>query len=486
VLVELNLVEQRYKAVLEVLDGASVTDVARRNGVSRQTVHAWLRRYANQGLGSLADKSKKPEHCPHQMAPETEAKVLELRRAHAGWGPRTILGRLRDAGVEPLPSRSAIYRALVRHKLIDPQKRKRQRSDYKRWERTRSMELWQMDVMGRYFLSDGTECKVVTGVDDHSRFCVCAKVVARATARPVCDALLEALSTHGAPEQLLSDNGKVFTARFGLGPGPVLFDRICHDNGIKHILTAPYSPTTTGKIERFHRTVRDEFLCDHDRVHATIADAQAALDTWVAEYNSTRNHQSLGDRPPQERFALARSPAGITEVVDVIDDPVEKPVTPRPLGVTRWVNAKGQISIGAFRYRVGATYAGERVDVVVRSSLVEILHQGVLVATHAERRAPGRRPIRSQGPIQGHAHQASTGLVVTRRVDRRGTTSFAGTTYAVGMRFAGQMVQVAIVAHSVQISSGGRVVKVHAIRHDRQKEHGAFARPNGRPGKRVA
>jgi transposase InsO family protein len=485
VLVELNLVEQRYKAVLEVLDGASVTDVARRNGVSRQTVHAWLRRYANQGLGSLADKSTKPEHCPHQMAPQTEAKVLELRRAHPGWGPRTILGRLRDAGVEPLPSRSAIYRALVRHRLVEPKKRRRQRSDYKRWERTRSMELWQMDVMGRLFLSDGTECKVVTGVDDHSRFCVCAKVVARATARPVCDALLEALRRYGAPEQILSDNGKVFTARFGLGPGPVLFDRICHDNGIKHILTAPFSPTTTGKVERFHRTVRDDFLADHDRVHATIAEAQAALDVWVAEYNATRNHQSLGDRPPIERFELARSRV-VADVVDVDEVLVDEVAAPRPPGVTRWVNAKGQISVGSFRYRVGATFAGERVEVVVRSSLVEVLHDGVLVATHAERSTGRTRPIRSQGPVQGHAHQASTGLVVTRRVDPRGTTSFAGTTYAVGMRFAGQLVQVAIVANSVEISSEGRVVKVHAIRHDRQKEHGAFARPNGRPGKRIA
>jgi len=67
---------------------------------------------------------------------------------------------------------------------------------------------------------------VVTGVDDHSRFVVCAKVVARATARPVVGALLEALRRHGVPEQVLTDNGKVFTARFGLGPGPVLFDKV--------------------------------------------------------------------------------------------------------------------------------------------------------------------------------------------------------------------------------------------------------------------
>jgi transposase InsO family protein len=91
----------------------------------------------------------------------------------------------------------------------------------------------------------------VTGIDDHSRFCVLARLLERATARPVCDALGAALAGHGPPQAILTDNGKVFTARFGPGPGPVLFDRLCHDNGIRHLLTAPYSPTTdTGVIGR--------------------------------------------------------------------------------------------------------------------------------------------------------------------------------------------------------------------------------------------
>ena len=86
-LVELGLVEQRYQAVREVLDhGASVTDVARRNGVSRQAVHEWLRKYANHGLAGLVDRSPKPQSCPHQMAPMVEARIVELRREHSGWG----------------------------------------------------------------------------------------------------------------------------------------------------------------------------------------------------------------------------------------------------------------------------------------------------------------------------------------------------------------------------------------------------------------
>ena len=165
-LVELGLVEQRYRAVLEVLNGgATVTDVARRYGVVRQTVHTWLREYANHGLAGLVDGSSRPARCPHQMGPEVEALVVEWRRAHPTWGPRTLVNRLAREGVEPLPSRSAVYRALVRHQLIDPTRRRRRRSDYKRWERARAMELWQMDITGGVRLVDGTRPSVIRAWD---------------------------------------------------------------------------------------------------------------------------------------------------------------------------------------------------------------------------------------------------------------------------------------------------------------------------------
>jgi len=189
-LVELNVVEQRYQAVLEVLNqGATVTDVARRNGVTRQTVHAWLHKYASDGLAGLADGSAKPLSCPHQMTPEVEARVVTIRREHSGWGQRTILHQLDQEGVVPLPTLSSIYRCLVRQRLITPQARRRKRDDYRRWERSRAMELWQMDIVAGVKLVDGSEAKIVSGVDDHSRFCISAFVVSRATARPTCDGL---------------------------------------------------------------------------------------------------------------------------------------------------------------------------------------------------------------------------------------------------------------------------------------------------------
>lgn len=329
-LVELSMVEQRYLAVREVLDtGASVTDVATRYGVDRRTLHRWLLRYANDGLPALADRSSKPDRCPHQISPETEAVIVSLRRAHPGWGPRTILNILRRER-DDVPSRSAIYRCLVRHRLIEPKQRRRRRDDYKRWERSRAMELWQMDVMGGVYLTSGTQLSVVTGIDDHSRFCIAAKLVARATALPVCDALLEALSTHGIPEQILTDNGKVFTGRLAHKPATVMFDRVCLNNGIKHILTAPYSPTTTGKIERLHKTMRKEFFTQHR--FETIEETQEALDEWVVSYNNEREHQAIGDVAPVRRFELARpAPFEIIDgdVTTTEEPPIKTGRTPR-------------------------------------------------------------------------------------------------------------------------------------------------------------
>ena len=476
-LVELSMVEQRYDAVREVLDGATVTDVATRYGVDRRTLHRWLLRYASEGLAALADRSPKPDRCPHQMTPEIEARIVELRRTHPGWGPRTILNKLRRE-LEAPPSRSAIYRCLVRHRLIQPKPRRRRRDDYKRWERSRSMELWQIDVMASVFLSNGIGVSVVTGIDDHSRFCVIAKVVPRATARPVCEALLEALSTHGIPQQILTDNGKVFTGRLAHKPANVLFDRICLNNGIRHLLTAPYSPTTTGKIERLHKTMRKEFFSQ--KSFASLEELQAALDVWVVDYNNQREHQSLGDQPPIRRFELAK-PVSL-EVIDG-DIAFEEEPPPRPKTVSRRVDRAGRISILKHRYHVGRHLAGEAVTIESTNGLLHVSHNGVVVATHARRHLIDDDDKMDRRAKVSRAALPTKGGEVLRIVDKHGSISFAGTGYRVGNRFIGSTVGVRLVSDTVQITLDGALLRTHRARHDRSKEFGALAQPRGKPRK---
>jgi transposase InsO family protein len=357
--------EQRYQAVLAVIaEGRTVTEVAGRWGVSRQSVHAWLARYEAGGLEGLAERSHRPRSCPHQMSPAVEARVLELRRVHRSWGARRIAFELARLGMGPVPSESGIYRCLVRAGLIDPDRRRRRRETWKRWERGEPMELWQMDMVGGFLLADGSHAKALTGIDDHSRFCVSAKLMARERTRPVCEGLASAMRGWGVPQQILTDNGKVFTGRFGHPPVEVLFDRICRENGVEHLLTAPRSPTTTGKIERFHRTLRAEF--DTRQVFSSLRTAQQALDEWVAYYNTARPHQSLGMATPASRFQPqarpARPAAALTALV---------PDRSGEDWVARKVGPNGIVCVSWQQVSVGKHHAGARCDVHVTKDLLQ-------------------------------------------------------------------------------------------------------------------
>lgn len=135
--------EQRYQAVLAVIqDGWKGTEVATRLGVSRQSVHTWIARYERGGLAALAEHSHRPNGCPHQIAPEVEAAIYELRREHPGWGPRRIEHRLARRGVDPVPARSSIYRCLRRHGLIELRRRRKRRDEFRRWERGAGWGDW--------------------------------------------------------------------------------------------------------------------------------------------------------------------------------------------------------------------------------------------------------------------------------------------------------------------------------------------------------
>ena len=178
----------------------------------------------------------------------------------------------------------------------------------------------------------------------------------------------------------------------------------------------------------------------------------------MVQYNTERPHQSLGMRPRAERFALRRA------------------------GVQRWVDQRGSIRLAGFGYRVPIVLAGEPVQAVVADHLVQIYHHDVLVASHAQRRKPDTTP---SVPRQGRRtpRAATTGIVVTRMVDGSGQVSFAGTMYRAGRAWRGKEVKVCIVAGSVQMTYQGTIVRTQPIRHDRTKEHGAYATPHGRPRK---
>jgi transposase InsO family protein len=474
-LVELSVVEQRYHAVMEVLAGAPVTEVALRYGVSRKSVHAWVGRYGEGGLAGLVDRSHRPHGHPWQVAAVVEALIVQMRTDHRRWGPRRLCYELGRAGVQPVPSRSTIYRVLVRHGLVSAQRRRRRREDYRRWERSAPMDLWQMDVMGSVRLVDGSEAKLISGVDDHSRYAVIATVVGRATGRAVCAAFAAALTTYGVPEQVLTDNGKQFTGKYGRPrPAEVLFDQICRRNGIEHLLTAIRSPTTTGKVERWHQSIQRELLDDHPPF-VSVAHAQEVVTAWQVEYNTTRPHQSLGMSTPAERFKLGDRvqperlplwvPPDLPPVVVVaggqeqgpgplVENEPETPVgsCPGAVELEREVPPSGNLSIGRQQVWFGPARAGEVITAWVDSTTIHLSSSGRYLKTIPSRlnerdmdrlrragaRTAGPPPAR---PLPGKL-LAGQPIEVDRVVTTIGMVSLGDQQFQVGSPLAGQRVTI--------------------------------------------
>ena len=466
------MAEQRYRAVLEAGAGVPVTEVAERYGVSRQSVHTWLVRYRQEGIAGLEDRSHQVRNHPWRIPAEVEEAICELRRGHPKWGPRRLVFEMDRRGFGQV-TRSTVYRTLVRNRLVEPESRRRRRKDYRRWERGTAMELWQLDVTASAFLVDGTEVKIVTGIDDHSRFCVLAKAVMRATARPVCLAFVNAMRVYGVPEEVLTDNGKVFTGRFhkpGV-PVEVLFDRICRENGITHRLTKIHSPTTTGKIERLHQTLQRELLDVHGPF-ANIEALQAALDAWRQEYNTDRPHQSLAMAFPASRFTPAvpalelRVPAQLTAptrepkpsqpspgLLPAQGTPAEAPapITVQAhnglhaVEVDRVVPASGNLQLGGQQVWLGPALSGRQITLWADAISLHVLLDGARIKTVPSRlgaadlarlAANGARPA---GPSPLPAGDGAV-IEVDRTVNAAGLVSLADQQVGVGSPLAGQRV----------------------------------------------
>ena len=463
---ELSVTEQRYRAVLEVGAGVAVTEVAERYGVSRQSVHTWLRRYRQEGVAGLEDRSHRVHDHPWRISVEVEEAICELRRAHPAWGPRRLVFEMDRRGHGTV-TRSTVYRSLVRNGLIDPQSRRRSRKDYRRWERPVPMQLWQLDVTASAFLANGTEAKIVTGIDDHSRFCVITKAVRRATARPVCEAFVDAMRVYGVPEEVLTDNGKVFTGRFHK-PGvavEVLFDRICRENGITHRLTKIHSPTTTGKIERLHQTLQRELLDVHGPF-GSIEALQAALDGWRQEYNTTRPHQSLGMAFPVTRFTPAspalelRIPVQLTAVSaqkppSEPDPPPARNPLPEPVTVAsddrlavevdRVVPASGNLWIGGQQVWLGPALSGRQVTLWLDETTLHVMLDGTRIKTLPSRLGvTDLARLAAAGAREAGPSPLPTGTTAVIEADRTvnatGLISLGDQQVSIGLQLAGQRV----------------------------------------------
>jgi transposase InsO family protein len=481
------LVEQRYRAVLEVLDGSPVGEVAVRYGVSRQSVYSWKARHAAAGIDGLREASRRPRTSPARLSAEVEALVCELRRAHRRWGARRIAFEVAQRGVAGAPSRATVHRVLVRNGMVVPQAQRHKRK-YRRWARETPMALWQLDLVGGVYLVDGRECKLLSGIDDHSRYVVCAAVLAVPSARAVAEAFTAAMRIYGVPAEVLTDNGKQFTGRFTKPrPAEVLFERVCREHGITAKLTRPYSPTTTGKVERWHQTLRRELL-DVAGPFADLPSAQAAITAWVHAYNHARPHQALDMATPASLFrpGTRPGPALPMPALQPADEPAQSAIPAGPVPVLIGARSAGAVEFDTVisasgvlavipavqRIKMGPARAGQRAHVWADEFTVHVLIGGQLVKTvpsslDAEDLAtlkmrgaiPAGPPPAAPAPARAGALPGGTVIEVDRTVDANGLADLGGHRVKAGPELARRRVTLRLDGHLVHVISDGVLAK---------------------------
>jgi transposase InsO family protein len=288
-------------AVLQIVSNQlSVSAAAAEYGISRRHLHRLLTRYREGGLEALEPRSRRPKTTPNATSDAVRARVIELRLQLTAdgldAGPVTIAWHLQHEESRVL-STSTIRRILHQAGLITPQPRKRPRSSYIRFQADQPNETWQSDFM-HWQLADATDVEILNWLDDHSRYLLSSTAHRPVTGDDIVATFLATAETHGVPASTLTDNGRVYTARFGGGRNA--FEYLLPILGVRQKNGSPGHPQTQGKIERFHQTLQ-RWLKARPAAR-TLPELQQQLDQFRDHYNENRPHRALQRTTPGDAY----------------------------------------------------------------------------------------------------------------------------------------------------------------------------------------
>lgn len=284
--------EQRREFALEAQHTDNFSELCREYGITRATGYKWLKRFEDGG--PLSDLSRRPHTSPNRTPEAIEEAILSLRRDNPGWGARRIHCILMGKGIQ-MPCVKTVNTILNRNGMISEEESLKHKP-FTRFEMEHCNDLWQTDFKGEFRVGDNNYCYPLNILDDHSRFSIRISCTAN-TKNVVIPAFSEAFREFGLPLAILSDNGGQFA---GFRRGCTQFEKWLMRLGVLPLHGRPMHPQTQGKIERFHRTMKNELL--KYSFFANIDEANAALQRWRDKYNNERPHEALGMRCPAQVY----------------------------------------------------------------------------------------------------------------------------------------------------------------------------------------
>lgn len=286
---ERTVTEQRVEFVKRAKECRNFSALCREYGISRKTGYKWVERAAKNE--SLLNRSRRPDSCPLKTPQPIEQMILGKRIENPGWGAKKIKTTLENETSIKLPSARTVDRILLRNGMISPEESAKH-MPFIRFERKKCNELWQTDFKGFFRTLDGLRCYPLDILDDHSRYAI--KISATPdTKNVVIPAFSAAFREYGLPSAILSDNGPQFA---GFKKGYTQFEKWLMDLDILPIHGRFFHPQTQGKIERFHRSMKQELLNHYQ--FQDYKEADAVLNQWRLKYNNERPHEALGNQCP--------------------------------------------------------------------------------------------------------------------------------------------------------------------------------------------
>jgi transposase InsO family protein len=293
-----------------IIEGRSQSEVSREYGVSQPWISRLVARYRAEGEAAFEPRSRRPRTSPARLAQSSIDLIIELREKLSGKGldngPHTIAWHLKHHhGV--IVSAATISRHLHAAGLVLPAPAKRPKASYVRFAAHQPNERWQADFT-HWWLADRTHVEILCWIDDHSRYAISVTTHRRVTGPVVLTSFCKAVEMHDIPFSTLTDNGMVFTTRFSGGKGGRNgFEQELRRQGVVQINSTPNHPTTCGKVERFHQTLKKHLIALPRA--ATLTELQSQIDDFVEEYNHRRPHCSLPHRATPATAYTARPKA---------------------------------------------------------------------------------------------------------------------------------------------------------------------------------
>lgn len=283
----------REEFVIATNHCSNFSSLCREFGITRKTGYKWLNRYRDGK--TLSDQSRKPRNLSTKTPEHIERLIINVRSENPGWGAKTIKKVLENQGYDSIPCVKTVNNILHRYNCIS-QESSLKHTPFVRFQKEQCNQMWQADFKGEFLTEDKNYCYPLTILDDCSRFSI--KIAPfTGTANVVIPSFKSAFEEYGVPESVLSDNGAQFA---GFRQGYTQFEKWLMNHDVLPIHGRCRHPQTQGKIERFHRTMKDELLRHH--TFENIEDANKSLQSWRDKYNNLRPHEALAMRCPAEVY----------------------------------------------------------------------------------------------------------------------------------------------------------------------------------------